>query len=92
MRMKLTDDLIDKLERELMNTLAEFENMRNKVQQLSDENEALKADIMDFKSKEERTTNKVEDLISLLNTVNVYDHGHAAQNVQQIKPVLVQEG
>lgn len=79
----MTENLLQKLEERMMMLLAEVEDLRNQVQRLMYENVAMK-------SEKESSAKKLQDLISLLDTLNAPT---AMPNAVMAgaKPVLIQE-
>jgi FtsZ-binding cell division protein ZapB len=63
----MTDTLLQKLEEKTVNLLTEFEHIRNELNQLRQENSALKAEKGNY-------TKKLQGLISLLETLDITDN------------------
>jgi len=81
----MTENLLQKLEEKMMLVLTEMEDLRKEVQRLSHENAA-------FKQEKEGQMRKLQDLVSLLDSVNTVDNAIVNINipVAPIKPALVQ--
>lgn len=79
----MTENLLQKLEEKMMMLLSEIEDARKEIHRLNHENTLLKIE------KENHTT-KLQDLISLLDTVNATDTLMASPALQAVKPVLIQ--
>lgn len=60
----MTENLLQKLEEKMMMLLTEVEGLRTEVQHLNHENSSLRLE-------RESNTKKLQDLISLLDSVNV---------------------
>jgi regulator of replication initiation timing len=79
----MTETLFQKLEEKMMIILSEVETLRKEIQELHQENAALKFE-------KENNTHKLQSLISLLDTMNLVDTSLQNTNVQIGKPMLVQ--
>lgn len=79
----MTENLLHKLEEKMLMMLSEVDSLRNELRQLTQENTTLK-------TEREASTRKLQDLISLLDTLHSSDSmtDHLALSVA--KPVLVQ--
>ena len=84
----MTEALLQKLEEKMMTLLSEVEDLRKEVQRLSLENSSLKIE-------RENHSGKLQDLISLLDTVGfeptVIEHNVNTTNLTTVKPVYIQE-
>jgi regulator of replication initiation timing len=78
----MTENLLQKLEEKMMLLLSEVEDLRKETQRLSSENSSLRTD-KDSYSK------KLQDLISLLDTVNPVEPA-VASNFATVTPIMVQ--
>jgi len=67
----MTENLLQKLEEKMMMLLTEVEELRKEVQRVTQENSSLKGE-------KEIHSRKLQDLISLLDTVPVIDDAMAA--------------
>ena len=63
----MTEELLQKLEEKMMLLLSELEKVRGEVQSLKQENATLRAE-------QEQYTRKVQDMISLFDSVQVTHH------------------
>ena len=86
----MTENLFQKLEEKMMVLLSEIEDSRKEIeksrkeiQRLSDENKSLI-------NEKENHARKLQDLISLLESVNINETLVTSSTMQAIKPVLVQ--
>lgn len=79
----MTENLLQKLEEKMMMLLSEVEDLRKDVQRISHENSTLKFE-------KENNSKKLQDLISLLDSVSAMDSAMNNLNVSIPKPVLVQ--
>jgi regulator of replication initiation timing len=78
----MTDNLFLKLEERMMVLVSEIEELRNQIQRLTGENAA-------YKAEKESNIKKLQDLISLVDSVNAMDNTMAFAGAQGQKPVLV---
>lgn len=85
----MTENLLQKLEEKMMMLLTEVEEKRKGMNQLSQENAALKAErekyIMDRINHEK----KLQDLLSLFEAVKPLE-APVVSNLTAVKPVLIQ--
>lgn len=79
----MTENLLQKLEEKMMMLLSEVEDLRKDVQRISHENSALRFE-------KENNSKKLQDLISLLDSVSAMDNAMSNINMAIPKPVLVQ--
>ncbi len=79
----MTENLFVKLEERMMVLLSEVEELRQQVQRLTIENAT-------YRTEKETNTNKLQDLLSLLDSVNAVDNSLLHANTVSAKPVLVQ--
>ena len=82
----MTENLLQKLEERMMMMLAEVEDLRKDISRLNHENASLKME-------RDTNTRKLQDLISLLDSVNVVENVVTATNINSttVKPVLLQD-
>ncbi len=66
----MTEQLLQKLEGKMMHLLGEIEDLRKAVDRLHQENGALKQENADMKADRENHSRKLEDILSLLDTLN----------------------
>ena len=64
-----TENLLQKLEEKVMLMLAEVEDLRKELRSMEEENVNLRAERDGLRSQMENNSNKVGELIELLNTV-----------------------
>lgn len=79
----MTETLFQKLEEKMMMVLSEVEVLRKEVQRLSQENTTLKYE-------KDNNTQKLQGLVSLLDTMNLVDTSMQNAGIPIGKPVLVQ--
>lgn len=79
----MTENLLQKLEDKMMMLLTEVEESRKELQRLAQENALLKME-------RENHTKKLDDLLSLLDTVSASDTLLLSAQSPVMKPVLVQ--
>lgn len=70
----MTETLLQKLEEKMMMVLTEVEDLREEIQRLRHENSSLKIE-------KENHTRKLQDLISLLDTVSAVDTALASGDI-----------
>lgn len=66
----MTEQMLQKLEEKMMMLLGEVEDLRKVVDRLGQENSALKQENAGMKFDRENHARKLEDLLSMLDTVN----------------------
>lgn len=84
--IELTENLLYKLEEKMMLLLTDAEGLRQQIQRLQQENATLK-------QEKDNHTRKLQDLVSLLDSVNTTDQAAqygASYASAAAKPVLVQ--
>lgn len=74
----MTEQLLQKLEERMMLLLSEIEDLRKTVDKFHQENLVLKQENAGMKFDRENHSRKLEDLLSLLDTLNQSDMPHAA--------------
>jgi regulator of replication initiation timing len=79
----MTETLFQKLEEKMMIVLSEVELLRKEIQRLTQENTALKFE-------KDNNTQKLQGLVSLLDTMNLVDNTMQNAGVSLGHPVLVQ--
>lgn len=86
----MTENLLQKLEEKMMLLLSELEDSRKEIEisrkeiaRLTKENELLLCEKVSH-------ANKLQDLISLLDTIDLNEPLIANVNIQAVKPALVQ--
>ena len=79
----MTENLLQKLEEKMMIMLTEIEDSRREIHRLTHENAGLKVE-------RETSTRKLQDLITLLDSMNATDNLLANLVMPVAKPVLVQ--
>lgn len=79
----MTDNLFQKLEEKMMLLLAEIEDSRREIARLTQENAMLKRE-------QEVHSNKLADLISLLDSVSSSDIMTMGASIATIKPAATQ--
>lgn len=79
----MTENLLQKLEERMMMVLSEVEVLRKEVQHLHQENSTLRFE-------KESNTQKLQGLVSLLDSMNLVDSSMQNAGVPIGKPVLVQ--
>ena len=81
----MTENLLQKLEEKMMLLLSEVEDLRKEVQRLNQENASLKVE-------KESHTRKLQDLLSLLDSINVIEAPTVnASHIAAVNPVLIQD-
>ena len=83
--IELTENLLYKLEEKMMQLMSEAEGLRHQLQRLQQENAA-------FRQEKENHTRKLQDLVSLLDSVNPSEHVSAAvaQPFAAVMPIIAQ--
>ena len=83
--IELTENLLYKLEEKMMLLLSDAEGMRQQIQRLQQENASLR-------QEKENHTRKLQDLVSLLDSVNPVDHAPTAmtQPFATVMPIIAQ--
>ncbi|HEU5280741.1 MAG TPA: hypothetical protein VFU82_02010 [Gammaproteobacteria bacterium] len=66
----MTEQMLQKLEEKMMMLLGEVEDLRKMVDRLQQENTSLKQENTGIKFDRENHTRKLEDLLSMLDTMN----------------------
>lgn len=66
----MTEQMLQKLEEKMMMLLGEVEDLRKTVDRLHQENAVLKQENTGIKVDRENHTRKLEDLLSMLDTMN----------------------
>lgn len=74
----MTEQLLQKLEEKMMLLLGEIEDLRKTVDKVNQENVVLKQENAGMKFDRENHSRKLEDLLSLLDTINTADMPLAA--------------
>jgi regulator of replication initiation timing len=82
--IEVTENLLYKLEEKMMALLTDAEGLRQQVQRLQQENAVLKQD-------KDNHTRKLQDLVSLLDSVSATDQAAPFASAYGTKPSLVQE-
>lgn len=95
----MTENLLQKLEEKMMSLLTDIEDSRKQIQRLQHENNNLRVEVDNQRSERERQARKLQDLISILDTVSDTDAvsspaGSITSNaiLSPVKPMLVQQG
>lgn len=82
--IELTENLLYKLEEKMMQLMSEAEGLRHQLQRLQQENAA-------FRQEKENHTRKLQDLVSLLDSVNPSEHASAvSQPFATVMPIIAQ--
>lgn len=83
--MELTENLLYKLEEKMMLLLSDAEGLRQQIHRLQQENTALR-------QEKEGHTRKLQDLVSLLDSVNPTEHAAPApvQQYATVMPIIAQ--
>ena len=81
--IELTENLLYKLEEKMMLLLADVEGLRHQLQRVQQENSAMK-------QEKENHARKLQDLVSLLDSVNPSEVTPMSANYGIPKPMLVQ--
>lgn len=82
--IELTENLLYKLEEKMMALLSDAESMRQQIQRLLQENAALR-------QEKDGHTRKLQDLVSLLDSVNPVEQAMpAAQQFATVMPIVAQ--
>lgn len=82
--IELTENLLYKLEEKMMQLMSEAEGLRHQLQRLQQENAA-------FRQEKENHTRKLQDLVSLLDSVNPSEHVSAvSQPFATVMPIIAQ--
>lgn len=79
--IELTENLLYKLEEKMMLLLSDAENMRQQIHRLQQENIALR-------QEKEGHTRKLQDLVSMLDSVASTEHSAPPASVQQYSTVM----
>lgn len=81
----MPENLLQKLEEKMMMVISEVEELRKETHRLNQENSSLKTD-------KENHAKKLQDLISLLDTLSFTDNVLASSpaNLSAVKPLMVQ--
>lgn len=91
----MTENLLQKLEEKVMMFLSEIETLRGQIQQLNRDNATLKAERdnqrIEGLKREDELKDRLEGLVSLLDSVNTAEAAAHNGNITAIKPVLIQE-
>lgn len=66
----MTEQMLQKLEEKMMMLLGEVEDLRKAIDRLTQENTSLKQENSGMKFDRENHARKLEDLLSMLDTVN----------------------
>ena len=85
--IELTENLLYKLEEKMMLLLSDAESMRQQIHRLQQENVALR-------QEKDGHTRKLQDLVSLLDSVHPVDHVAQLAPVQQyttVMPIIAQD-
>lgn len=99
--MIMTENLLQKLEEKMMSLLTDIEESRKQIQRLQHENNNLRVEVDNQRSERERQARKLQDLISILDTVSDSDTDSSSSSagsitsnaiLSSVKPVLVQQG
>jgi len=97
--MIMTENLLQRLEEKMMSLLSEIEESRKQIQRLQHENTNLRIEADTQRSERERQSRKLQDLLSILDTVSDSDAdsssaGSITSNaiLSHVKPMLVQQG
>ena len=80
----MTENLIQKLEEKMIVVLSELEHLRKELQRLNHENLSLKIE-------KETSGRKLQDLVSLLDSVHPVDSQITGVNVTVGNPLVIQE-
>ncbi|HTM64569.1 MAG TPA: hypothetical protein VL360_08765 [Gammaproteobacteria bacterium] len=81
--IELTENLLYKLEEKMMALLSDAESMRQQIQRLQQENSALR-------QEKDGHTRKLQDLVSLLDSVNPVEHAAPSQQYATVMPIVAQ--
>lgn len=85
--IELTENLLYKLEEKMMLLLSDAESMRQQIHRLQQENVALR-------QEKEGHTRKLQDLVSLLDSVSPSEHIAPPTHIQQyatVMPIIAQD-
>lgn len=83
--IELTENLLYKLEEKMMALMSDAEGMRQQIQRLQQENATLK-------QEKENHTRKLQDLVSLFDSVNPAEQAAApaSQSYSTVMPIIAQ--